>query len=55
MMGVGDLDETVNALAGSTFDKKELIRNCFWRIKFQVCMIVSGVLNFKFAYWRTWA
>ena len=46
-----DLDWTVNALVGSTFNKKEkkkeLIRNCFWRIKLQVCILVYPGLKLR--------
>ena len=43
-----NLDRTVNAALLST--KKELIRNCFWRIKFQVCVLAYSGLKLRTEY-----
>ena len=50
-----NMDRTVNAMAGSTFDKKKkkekkLIRNCFWRIKFQGCVLAYSGLKLRSEY-----
>ena len=49
------MDQTVNALAGSTFDKKKKRKNCFLPIKFQVCIPVYSGLKLRTEYAKiTW-